>query len=157
MLAAPPVTAERRLGTTVASLGDPSQPGFWVKTPLVQSETDGRIVNPANGKSAKVRLIPLGGAGGGSQVSLPALQLIGVSLTDLPLIEGEFDTAPSLQKLAAREAQILGQIRIDDPTAVLRHGRTGRDLRAADDQVILIGRRLSRAEGLEGPVRDIDE
>ena len=41
----------------------------------------------ANGKSAKVRLIPLGGAGGGSQVSLPALQLIGVSLTDLPTIE----------------------------------------------------------------------
>lgn len=79
--------AGRRLGTTVASLGDPSQPGFWVKTPLVQSETDGRIVNPANGKSAKVRLIPLGGAGGGSQVSLPALQLIGVSLTDLPTLE----------------------------------------------------------------------
>ena len=85
--AAPPATGERRLGTTVASLGDPSQPGFWVKTPLVQSETDGRIVNPANGKSAKVRLLPLGSAGGGSQVSLPALQLIGVSLTDLPLIE----------------------------------------------------------------------
>ncbi len=58
---------------------------------------------------------------------------------------------------AAREAQILGQIRIDDPTAVLRHGRTGRDLRAADDQVILIGRRLSRAEGLKGPVRDVDK
>ncbi|WP_374635517.1 hypothetical protein [Paracoccus sp. (in: a-proteobacteria)] len=85
--AAPPATGERRLGTTVASLGDPSQPGFWVKTPLVQSETDGRIVNPANGKSAKVRLLPLGSAGGGSQVSLPALQLIGVSLTDLPTLE----------------------------------------------------------------------
>lgn len=85
--AAAPVAAEQRLGTTVASLGDPSQPGFWVKTPLVQSETNGRIVNPANGKSAKVRLIPLGGAGGGSQVSLPALQLIGVSLTDLPTLE----------------------------------------------------------------------
>ena len=82
-----PATGERRLGTTVASLGDPSQPGFWVKTPLVQSETDGRIVNPANGKSAKVRLLPLGSAGGGSQVSLPALQLIGVSLTDLPTLE----------------------------------------------------------------------
>ena len=80
--------AERRLGSTVASIGDPSQPGFWVKTPLVQSDTNGRIVNPANGKSAKVRLIPLGGAaGGGSQVSLPALQLIGVSLTDLPTVE----------------------------------------------------------------------
>ena len=76
------------VGSTVASLGDPSQPGFWVKTPLVQSDTNGRIVNPANGKSAKVRLIPLGGAaGGGSQVSLPALQLIGVSLTDLPTVE----------------------------------------------------------------------
>lgn len=86
--AAPPATGERRIGTTIASLGDPSQPGFWIKTPLVKSEADGRIVNPANGKSAKVRLIPLDGpASGGSQVSLPALQLIGVSLTDLPTIE----------------------------------------------------------------------
>ncbi|WP_323716866.1 hypothetical protein [Paracoccus aminovorans] len=86
--ASAPTGGERRLGTTVASLGDPSQPGFWVRTPLVKSETAGRIVNPANGKSAKVRLIPLGGpAGGGSQVSLPALQLIGVSLTDLPTVE----------------------------------------------------------------------
>lgn len=86
--AAAPAGGERRIGSTIASLGDPSQPGFWVKTPLVQSETRGRILNPANGKSAKVRLIPLGGsAGGGSQVSLPALQLIGVSLTDLPAIE----------------------------------------------------------------------
>lgn len=86
--AAPPASAERRLGTTIASLGDPSQPGFWIKTPLAKSETTGRIVNPANGKSARVRLIPLGGpASGGSQVSLPALQLIGVSLTDLPTIE----------------------------------------------------------------------
>ncbi|MDF3854578.1 hypothetical protein VB636_21105 [Paracoccus sp. APAP_BH8] len=86
--AAPPTTGERRLGTTIASLGDPSQPGFWIKTPLVKSEADGRIVNPANRKSAKVRLIPLDGpASGGSQVSLPALQLIGVSLTDLPTIE----------------------------------------------------------------------
>lgn len=86
--AAAPSGGERRIGTTIASLGDPSQPGFWIKTPLVTSETGGRIVNPANGKSAKVRLIPLGGpASGGSQVSLPALQLIGVSLTDLPAIE----------------------------------------------------------------------
>jgi len=86
--AAPPSTGERRLGTTIASLGDPSQPGFWIKTPLVQSEADGRIVNPANGRSAKVRLIPLAGpASAGSQVSLPALQLIGVSLTDLAGIE----------------------------------------------------------------------
>ncbi|WP_309545810.1 hypothetical protein [Paracoccus thiocyanatus] len=54
----------------------------------MQSEADGRVVNPANGRSAKVRLIPLAGpASAGSQVSLPALQLIGVSLTDLAGIE----------------------------------------------------------------------
>lgn len=86
--AAAPRGAEVRLGTTVASLGDPSQPGFWVKTPLVVSESSGRVVNPATGKSAQVRLIPLGGpASGGSQVSLPALQMLGVSLTDLPTLE----------------------------------------------------------------------
>jgi len=86
--AAPPTTGERRLGSTIASLGDPSQPGFWIKTPLTKSEADGRIVNPANGRSAKVRLMPLDGpASGGSQVSLPALQLLGVSLTDLPTLE----------------------------------------------------------------------
>lgn len=83
-----PTKGEVKLGTTVASLGDPTNPGFWVKTPLVKENAKGRIVNPASGKSAKVDLIPLSGpASGGSQVSLPALQLIGVSLTDLPEIE----------------------------------------------------------------------
>lgn len=83
-----PEAAETRLGTTIASLGDPTQPGFWIKTPLVTARAVGRIVNPATGKSATVDLIPLEGpASGGSQVSLSALQLIGVSLTDLPVIE----------------------------------------------------------------------
>ena len=82
-----PEAAETKLGSTVASLGDPTQGGFWIKTPLVKARGIGRIVNPANGKSAKVDLIPLDGGGSGSQVSLPALQLIGVSLTDLPTIE----------------------------------------------------------------------
>ncbi|WP_134678841.1 hypothetical protein [Paracoccus ravus] len=86
--AAAPSAGGQKLGTTIASLGDPSQPGFWIKTPLVGAESQGRIVNPANGKSANVRLIPLGGpASGGSQVSLPALQMLGVSLTDLPALE----------------------------------------------------------------------
>ncbi|MDO5632213.1 MAG: hypothetical protein Q4G22_10285 [Paracoccus sp. (in: a-proteobacteria)] len=84
----PAASGETRLGTTVASLGDATQPGFWIKTPLVKTQAVGRIVNPANGKSAKVDLIPLNGpASGGSQVSLPALQLLGISLTDLPVIE----------------------------------------------------------------------
>lgn len=86
--AKPTATGERKLGNTIASLGDPTQPGFWIKTPLVTATGKGRIRNPANGKSARVELVPLAGAAsGGSQVSLPALQLIGVSLTDLPSIE----------------------------------------------------------------------
>ncbi|WP_299904506.1 hypothetical protein [uncultured Paracoccus sp.] len=86
--AAPSAEAETKLGSTIASLGDAAEPGFWIKTPLVKSRGVGRIVNPANGKSAKVDLIPLDGpASAGSQVSLPALQLLGVSLTDLPTLE----------------------------------------------------------------------
>lgn len=85
--AAPNNAAETKLGTTIASLGNPSEGGFWIKTPLVKERGIGRIVNPANGKSTKVDLIPLEGGGTGSQVSLPALQLLGVSLTALPTIE----------------------------------------------------------------------
>ncbi|WEF25551.1 hypothetical protein [Paracoccus sp. S3-43] len=86
--AKPADAAETKLGSTIASLGNPSEGGFWIKTPLVKERELGRIVNPATGKSAKVDLIPLDGpASGGSQVSLPALQLLGVSLTDLPVIE----------------------------------------------------------------------
>ena len=86
--ARPAEAAETRLGTTIASLGNPSEGGFWIKTPLVKERGLGRIVDPSTGKSAKVDLIPLDGPeSGGSQVSLPALQLLGVSLTDLPTIE----------------------------------------------------------------------
>lgn len=84
----PAASAETRLGTTIASLGDPTQSGFWIRTPLVKEPGMGRLRNPANGKSAQVELLPLDGpASGGSQVSLPALQLLGVSLTDLPMLE----------------------------------------------------------------------
>lgn len=86
--AKPAQAAEVKLGSTVASLGDPTEGGFWIKTPLVKERGLGRIVDLATGKSAKVDLIPLDGpASGGSQVSLPALQLLGVSLTDLPTLE----------------------------------------------------------------------
>ena len=83
-----PQAGGARLGTTIASLGDPTAEGFWLKTGLVSAPAKGRVVLPATGASVSVDLIPSGGAaGGGSQMSLPALRLLGVSLTDLPEVE----------------------------------------------------------------------
>ena len=86
--AAPAAAAEQALGTTVASLGDPGQAGFWVRTPLVDETRPGRIVYPETGQSAQVELQPLDAdPGAGSQVSLAAFRLIGAPLTGLPEIE----------------------------------------------------------------------
>lgn len=77
--------AERALGTTIASLGDPTDPGIWLKTPLVTDLTEGRVENPATGKSVTLELRPSGGEpGAGSQISLPALRLLEIPLTELP-------------------------------------------------------------------------
>lgn len=85
--AAPAASTGGKLGTTVASLGDATEAGFWIKTPLVSAPAKGRVVNPENGKSANVSLTPLGGGGSGSQISLAVMQQLGVSLTDLPSVE----------------------------------------------------------------------
>ena len=78
--------AELRLGTTIASLGPPTEPGIWLKTPLVQAVRAGRVVY--QGKSVNVELRPSGGGpGSGSQISLAAMRLIGAPLTGLPEIE----------------------------------------------------------------------
>ena len=74
-------SAERSLGTTVVSLGDPARPGFWLETSLVSEAGSGRVVYPETGQSAQVDLIPIDG--GGSRMSLPAMRLIGVPLTGL--------------------------------------------------------------------------
>lgn len=85
---AAPAAAAKSLGVTVASLGSPTEPGFWLKTPLVKTETKGRVTNKANGKSSAVTLIPIDGpATGGSRMSLPAMRLIGASVTDLTEVE----------------------------------------------------------------------
>lgn len=82
-VAEPAAIGERRLGTTVASLGSPTEPGFWLKTPLVTSLTQGRVAY--NGKFVSVELRPSGGApGSGSQISLSAMRLLGAPLTGLP-------------------------------------------------------------------------
>ncbi|SMX34031.1 hypothetical protein [Actibacterium lipolyticum] len=79
---------ERLLGRTIASLGSPTDPGFWAKTPLVKTVQQGRLVYPATGSSVVVELRPLDAEpGAGSQVSLPALRVLGAPLTALPELE----------------------------------------------------------------------
>ncbi|MBP0481915.1 hypothetical protein [Sagittula salina] len=83
--AAKPV-GEQALGDTVASLGDPARPGFWLETPLVTSAQKGRV--EYKGKSSQVDLIPIGGPRtAGSRISLAAMRLIEAPLTDLPTIK----------------------------------------------------------------------
>jgi len=75
----------RKLGTTIASLGNPAEAGFWIKTPLVSKAGKGRVEYPATGKSVAVDLIPIDGPKtAGSRVSLAALRLLGAPLTGLP-------------------------------------------------------------------------
>lgn len=74
----------RALGQTVASLGDPAEPGFWARTPLVDEVQAGRLVDPATGATVQVELRPLAAErGAGTQVSLAALRLLGAPLTAL--------------------------------------------------------------------------
>lgn len=72
------------IGQSVATLGNPADPGFWMQTPLVQTVTQGRVVSVESGKSVQLELRPLDGpASAGSLMSLPALRLLEVGLTGL--------------------------------------------------------------------------
>ena len=85
-LATPEPAGERALGSTVASLGDPTDPGIWLSTPLVSALTPGRVA--WQGNSVNLELRPSGGAAGsGSEISLAAMRLLEVPLTDLPTVE----------------------------------------------------------------------
>lgn len=76
---------EKKLGKTIASLGDVAQQGFWLKTPLVLAESEGRVVWADNGNSVNITLIPLQGEStAGSQISLAAMRTLGIPLTALP-------------------------------------------------------------------------
>ncbi|MCB1329624.1 MAG: hypothetical protein KDK28_09325, partial [Maritimibacter sp.] len=76
------------LGRTVATLGNPADPGFWLETPLVTTARQGRAVAVGSGKSVQLELRPTGGAeGSGSRISLPALRLLEVGLTGLHELE----------------------------------------------------------------------
>ncbi|WP_019955737.1 hypothetical protein [Yoonia vestfoldensis] len=70
------------IGNTIATLGSPTEPGIWLKTPLVTAVTQGRI--RYQGRTINAELRPSGGAAGsGSQISLAAMRLIEAPLTGL--------------------------------------------------------------------------
>lgn len=73
------------LGTTVASLGSPAEPGLWLKTPLVDAPGRGRVDYAPTGQSVAVDLIPIEAErGAGSQLSLAGFRALGAALTALP-------------------------------------------------------------------------
>jgi len=74
--------------TTVASLGDPSTPGRWMQTPLVDSEVTARVVVPKTGAQAYITLIPIPGPeGGGSRLSLDAMRTLLLPFDELVEVE----------------------------------------------------------------------
>ena len=86
--AAPTPASAGSLGVTIASLGDPARPGFWMETPLVSAPTKGSVLYRANGRRLNVDLIPIGGPPtGGSRLSLSAMRMLDAPLTALPQVE----------------------------------------------------------------------
>jgi hypothetical protein len=69
------------LGKVTVSLGNPAEQGFWMKSALVSTRTEG-IVRLPDGKSVQVDLLPL--TGGGPQLSLAAFRALDLPLTALP-------------------------------------------------------------------------
>ena len=79
---ATPAVPQRKGGSTIASLGSPAEPGLWMKTPLVQAQSMGKV--SYNGKTVELTLIPIEGpATAGSRMSLQAFQALGAPLTEL--------------------------------------------------------------------------
>ena len=72
------------LGSDIASLGDPTRPGFWIETPLATTPGKGRVTLSGDGGGVEVDLIP---SESGSRLSLAAIRLLEVSLTDLPTVD----------------------------------------------------------------------
>ncbi len=72
------------LGRTLASLGDPSRPGLWLRTGLVDTARKGTVTLANDDAQVAVELRPADTApGAGSQMSLAAFRALGVPLTEL--------------------------------------------------------------------------
>ena len=74
-------TPAAALGPDTVSLGDPTDPGLWVKTSKVAADTPGTVTT-GGGAAVAVTLRPLAGTGG-AQISLSALQALGLPLAGL--------------------------------------------------------------------------
>lgn len=73
-----------RLGETLASLGSPTEQGFWLRTGLVTTVTQGRVERADGTGAVRVELRPSGNApGAGSQLSLAAFRALEAPLTEL--------------------------------------------------------------------------
>ncbi|WP_281825270.1 D-galactarate dehydratase [Jannaschia rubra] len=79
--AAASAPAGGELGQATVALGSPTDPGLWVKTSLVTQDTPGTVRTGA-GDAIAVTLRPLG-SDGGAQISLSALQALGLPLAGL--------------------------------------------------------------------------
>ncbi|WP_010141426.1 hypothetical protein [Oceanicola sp. S124] len=74
------------LGRSIASLGAATEPGLWVKTPLVSAPAQGRVRALDTGREIAVELRPAEGASG-ARLSLQAMQGLGLPLTALSEVE----------------------------------------------------------------------
>ncbi|MCK0167137.1 hypothetical protein MWU52_06210 [Jannaschia sp. S6380] len=79
--AAAAAPAGGELGQVTVALGDPTDGGLWVKSDLVSAEAPG-TVRTGDGEAIAVTLRPLG-SDGGPQISLSALQALGLPLAGL--------------------------------------------------------------------------
>ncbi|NOE18318.1 hypothetical protein GS634_09310 [Ruegeria atlantica] len=74
--------------TTIAGLGDPTTPGRWMQTPLVDSEVTARVVVPRTGAQAYITLVPVSGPdSSGSRLSLDAMRALLVPFDELVELE----------------------------------------------------------------------
>jgi hypothetical protein len=79
---------EQDLGETIVALGLLDRGGLWLRTPLVATGVKGRVVYLKTGASANVLLLPLQGeSGAGSQLSLAAMQVLGIPLAELAKVQ----------------------------------------------------------------------
>ena len=83
-----PVLGEFMLGSTVAHMSEPNEPGLWLKTHLVTEQRRGRLVFPQTARSVYVTLLPMDvHKTRDSQISYAAMRGLSVQMTTLPVVD----------------------------------------------------------------------